>query len=114
MRSRKYNLNRGRACIIKLTETIIELEQKLERMLTEIAELKMHVYALEQQNELLLARVYKDQKGEQGYHSLQKLYDEGFHVCPAQFGGIRSEGKDCLFCLAFFKKRTPGMTELKD
>lgn len=90
---------------MKLTETLMEMEQRFEDMLKEIRDLKMHVYALEQQNELLLARVYNNEVEDRGYNNLQKLYKEGFHVCPAQFGGIRTEGKDCLFCLGFFKKQ---------
>ncbi len=90
---------------MKLTESVLELEEKLEVMLKEIRKIKMQVYALEQQNELLVAKLYKQEKGEQGYNSLQNLYNEGFHICPAQFGGIRSEGKDCLFCLGFLKKQ---------
>lgn len=90
---------------MKLTDTLTEMEERLENMLKEIKNMKAHVYALEQQNELLLARVYNEETEDRGYNNLHKLYKEGFHVCPAQFGGIRSGGKDCLFCLGFFKKQ---------
>lgn len=90
---------------MKLTESILELEEKLENMLKELRDIKMQVYALEQQNELLVSKLYNANKEDQGYNSLRKLYKEGFHICPAQFGGIRAEGNDCLFCLSFFKKQ---------
>lgn len=91
---------------MKLTESLMEMEQKLEDMLKEIRDLKMHVYALEQQNSLLLARIYEKEPEDKGFNNLKKLYQEGFHICPAQFGGYRTEGNDCLFCLGFFKKQS--------
>ncbi len=90
---------------MKLTEALMEMEVKLEDALKEIRNLKMYAYALEQQNELLLARLYSEDTGDGGYNNLKELYAEGFHVCPAQFGGIRLRGRDCLFCLDFLEKK---------
>ena len=90
---------------MKLTETLMEMEQRFEGILKELRDLKMYVYALEQQNEMLLARVYNNETEDRGYNNLQKLYEKGFHICPAQFGGIRSESEGCLFCLGFLKKQ---------
>jgi regulator of replication initiation timing len=38
----------------------------------------------------------------EGYERLGLLYNDGYHVCPSNFGDSRQE--ECLFCLAFMNK----------
>jgi len=38
----------------------------------------------------------------EGYERLGALYNDGYHVCPSNFGDSRQE--ECLFCLAFINK----------
>jgi len=38
----------------------------------------------------------------EGYAQLGRLYQEGYHVCPAAYGEPRRDG--CLFCIAFMEK----------
>jgi regulator of replication initiation timing len=88
---------------MKTTEALIRLETQVQRLLEELQEVKMHVYALEEENERLRAKVFcKDTL--EGRENLIKLYEEGFHICPMHFGGRRDTG-DCLFCHAFLSKR---------
>lgn len=37
-----------------------------------------------------------------GYKNLQNLYDEGYHICPLEFGERRKAS--CLFCQNFLQK----------
>lgn len=89
---------------MKLTEALIDLENRLAVMLEEIRELKMRAYALEDQNERLRAKLYAKKMQGEGYDNLSRLYEEGFHICPAHFATARNEGEDCLFCLGFLHR----------
>ncbi len=89
---------------MKLTEKLIAVEDQLKTLLSEVQDLKMHVYALEEQNESLRRKLYQRKDTGEGFDNLVRLYEEGFHICPAHFGSFRSAGEDCLFCLSFLKK----------
>lgn len=78
----------------------------MNSLLTEIQELKMHAFALEDQNQQLREKLFAQEGEGEGaaYENLAKLYEEGFHVCHAHFGQFRSKEEDCLFCLNFIYK----------
>ncbi len=88
---------------MKITESILALEEQIKALLEELAEIKMQVYALEEKNEQVLSKVYRSSEI-QGHGNLQELYEEGFHICPEHFAQIRDVSQDCLFCLSFLSE----------
>lgn len=89
---------------MKATEKLIELENKVQELLNELRDTKMYVYALEEENQQLRTKLFRHQHEYQGYDNLVKLYEEGFHVCPANFGYSREKQQDCIFCLSFLRR----------
>ncbi|WP_366923405.1 DNA replication initiation control protein YabA [Metallumcola ferriviriculae] len=93
---------------MKLTEQLLAAEEKLKELLDDVQNLKMQVYAMEEQNESLRRKLYQRKDTGEGFDNLVRLYEESFHVCPAHFGSYRSAGEDCLFCLSFLKRAGDG------
>ena len=75
-----------------------EWQEKLVALQKEGEELYKRIEALERQNADLRQRL-NDGEMNGGFEALTELYEEGFHICPGNFGQSRED--DCLFCLNF-------------
>jgi len=73
-------------------EKFILLQQEGELLYARIEE-------LEKQNAELRQRLADGEYMGAGFQALTGLYDEGFHICPNDFGQERDD--ECLFCLNF-------------
>lgn len=88
--------------------TVQELKVLIRELILEIGDLKERVTILEREK---TPPAFYEEKHDnleiiklqgEGYERLGKLYNDGYHVCPANFGYIRHG--ECLFCLAFMQK----------
>lgn len=87
-----------------LSVTLAALELKLAEVQREIKRLKTYARGLEEENQRLRAMLAESVAGSQGQDRLRSLYDQGYHICPAQFARVRGS-QGCLFCLSFLEKR---------
>lgn len=90
---------------MRLADRLAQMETALAAMLEELQDLRMQVLALDAQNEQLRLQLYAQKDHREGHEHLTRLYEEGFHICPAHFASGRAEGEDCLFCLSFLQRR---------
>lgn len=86
---------------MNLSEQLSSMQQTLSQLTTELQELQTYVANLEAENEWLRQQaapaIAQNQNNTDGLNTLQKLYDEGIHVCPAYFGKTHDGG--CLLCM---------------
>ncbi|MGY3766383.1 initiation control protein YabA [Vagococcus vulneris] len=97
---------------IKLYEELVEFENKLQTMLVQTGEMKKVVDVLleqnlnlELENQHLRDKIEKTELQEDGKQelsksrlNLEKLYEEGFHVCKDFYGSRRENHEECVFC----------------
>lgn len=91
----------------QLLNYIVQLESRLSDIGEDMKQVKSSVVELIEENVTLRKQIehYREAHGEPHEASykdntLQKLYDEGFHVCNIQFASNRN-GAECLFCRDF-------------
>ena len=83
---------------MSLFQEMQDFEDKLNGLLEEAKQLRLHIEDLERQNIILQEQLLKDKYQSGGFEALGRLYDESYHICHAHFAEIREE--DCLFCLS--------------
>ncbi|MGO3732132.1 MAG: initiation-control protein YabA [Vagococcus sp.] len=100
---------------IKIYDELVVVEQHLQTMLSQVGEMKVVVDALLEQNLNLelenqhlrdkldkLERVEAPDDGKQELSksrlNLEKLYEQGFHVCKDFYGSRRENHEECVFC----------------
>lgn len=84
---------------MSLTQDLEALEEKLQEALAQIEQMKLVVESLEDQNAILRTKLSTEKIRGEGFESLSRLYDEGYHICHEYYAQRRDE--PCLFCLSF-------------
>ncbi len=82
-----------------LQQELEDWRKRLNDLLEEGDQLHERAADLEKQNALLEERLVNGEYQTGGFEALTKIYDDGYHICPANFGRRREE--ECLFCLTF-------------
>ena len=80
-----------------LTQELSAMKEDISQVLEENAELKI-------ENEHLHARLteldaQKEPELPEARRTLEKLYEQGFHVCTVLYGAHRENNEECAFCL---------------
>lgn len=94
---------------MRLSEKLAMLEASFHQLAAEFAEMNQQVVKLEEENERLRQQLAPAQLKTAsntggGQQMLRRLYEEGYHVCPANYG--REHDGGCLFCLEVLKNVT--------
>lgn len=91
-----------------LSEQLTAMQNTLQELSSELKEMQIQVEKLEEENERFRQRITpvltQNKNTDGGQKVLQKLYEEGYHVCPTNFGKEHDGG--CIFCLEVLKNVT--------
>ena len=79
------------------------LKEEVTKVLEQNAELRMENQSLHERVEELTAKGNANGKQTKGMtkskQNLQKIYEEGYHVCSKFYGQHLEPGESCAFCL---------------
>ncbi|CAM2783098.1 DNA replication initiation control protein YabA [Fructilactobacillus fructivorans] len=81
-----------------MSERIGDLRDEVDKVIEENSELKIENEHL---RELIAGKDGKNKKKQQlsmSKKNLEKLYNEGFHVCTQFYGKRRDSNSSCMFC----------------
>ena len=87
---------------MNLSKQLATMQQTLSQLTEEFQQLQVYIANLEAENEWLRQQAApavqnNSQSENDGLHTLQKLYDDGIHVCPAKKRKTHDGG--CLLCM---------------
>lgn len=93
---------------MSLREQVNDLQQTLLQMVEQVQNMQEEIDKLESENDRLRSQLapsmVKPASMLGGQKVLQQLYDDGYHVCPSDYGKEHEGG--CLFCLEVLKNVT--------
>lgn len=94
---------------MRLSERLSMLETTLSQFAAEFQELAEQVTKLEEENDRLRQQLTPEELSTAkglggGQKALARLYEDGYHVCPANYG--REHNGGCLFCQEVLKHVT--------
>jgi len=92
---------------MNLSEQLTQMQYTLQQVSATLQQIQAEVEKLEAENERLrqkLTPVIAQNTDNDGGQALQKLYEEGYHVCPSYFGKEHDGG--CILCLEVLKNVT--------
>lgn len=82
--------------LAEMKESLQELVEKNTTLELENQRLREHIRELTQQG---IASGKEKQELSQSRMNLEKIYEEGFHVCYDLYGSRRQDDEPCAFCL---------------
>lgn len=92
--------------IYSVSEELADIQERLNQLIEENTSLQIENQHLRDRVDFLTKELEQEQRGqepEQGMSksrlNLQKLYEDGFHVCNLYYGGRRLHDEPCVFCL---------------
>lgn len=88
---------------MSLMNELKAIQEEMTALLGRLGELQQKVDSLENQNLKLLERITEENAMNDGDENLMSLYNEGYHICPQDFGKKRED--PCLLCMAFIEKQ---------
>lgn len=85
--------------LIRMKESLLQLVEKNTTLELENQRLREHLRELDQVKEAAAKKSAEAAGLSQSRMNLEKIYEEGFHVCYDLYGSRRENDEPCAFCL---------------